>query len=271
MKKTLLLTVALALMCVGAANAQWTPGTSVGQPDGLNLSWTQCDAAAGIAGLNIVALCTSNTAFSPNNALRGELTSSRVLVASFAYPAGETALDANDFLLDFQTDLPTIPCWWNMLTTNAPRATSLALAFIPPSGGDCGDYWGLAPNGIVGQGFGRNLIAGNSKLRLNGFVAIAGSDGQAMQQPNPGDEVFSFTMAIKPAASVGTCTGCLNKACIVLQQLLLSSNDQGPRFVTNPSTRNYVTWQGGAIGGAGCPAATPTQSKTWGSVKTLYR
>jgi hypothetical protein len=32
-----------------------------------------------------------------------------------------------------------------------------------------------------------------------------------------------------------------------------------------------VTWQGGAIGNGGCPAATPTQNRTWGALKALYR
>jgi hypothetical protein len=41
--------------------------------------------------------------------------------------------------------------------------------------------------------------------------------------------------------------------------------------ITAPLTSNFVTWQGGAIGGAGCPGATPAQNRTWGQVKSIYR
>jgi hypothetical protein len=43
---------------------------------------------------------------------------------------------------------------------------------------------------------------------------------------------------------------------------------------------NFATWQGGVgvvvlpypggNGGAGCGAATPTQNRTWGAVKSMY-
>ena len=32
--------------------------------------------------------------------------------------------------------------------------------------------------------------------------------------------------------------------------------------------RNWITWQGGD---PSCVSATPTQNRTWGSVKSLYR
>jgi hypothetical protein len=53
--------------------------------------------------------------------------------------------------------------------------------------------------------------------------------------------------------------------------VLLTSNNSGDNRIVNPLTGNFATWQGGAIGGAGCPAATPTQNKTWGQVKSIYR
>ncbi len=45
----------------------------------------------------------------------------------------------------------------------------------------------------------------------------------------------------------------------------------GSPIVNSPLTSNYVTWQGGAIGGADCPGATPTLIRTWGAIKSLYR
>ena len=39
----------------------------------------------------------------------------------------------------------------------------------------------------------------------------------------------------------------------------------------NPANSNFATWQNGFSADGGCPAATPTRSTTWGSVKALYR
>jgi hypothetical protein len=46
----------------------------------------------------------------------------------------------------------------------------------------------------------------------------------------------------------------------------------GDYTISNTLNRNWVQWQGGAVNvTGGCPAATPTQNRTWGSVKSLYR
>jgi hypothetical protein len=73
----------------------------------------------------------------------------------------------------------------------------------------------------------------------------------------------------------GVCAGCATAACIVLNQIELYQTAGSPGgdiiVMTTPATRNYITWQGGAVGGAGCPAVTPTRRTTWGAVKSIYR
>jgi hypothetical protein len=39
--------------------------------------------------------------------------------------------------------------------------------------------------------------------------------------------------------------------------------------ISNPVNSNFVTWQSASI--PACPASTPTSSKSWGQVKSLYR
>jgi len=67
-----------------------------------------------------------------------------------------------------------------------------------------------------------------------------------------------------------TCSGCLVPACIVLNSVKLAQPaGQGDAVIANPAASQHVTWQGG--GTIECPGATPTQSNTWGQIKTLYR
>jgi hypothetical protein len=38
-----------------------------------------------------------------------------------------------------------------------------------------------------------------------------------------------------------------------------------------PQERQFVTWQGGGIGGNGCPLEVPVKRATWGAIKAIYR
>src|SRR5439155_13596603 len=102
---------------------------NVGQPPGINLQWTSCDAPTNPI-FNVSATCASNTAFAPN--VSPQVTTHRDLVGTYIYPAGFQSLDATDFLIDIQTFTSPIPCWWNMVTSNALRATAISpVEFVP--------------------------------------------------------------------------------------------------------------------------------------------
>ena len=94
----------------------------------------------------------------------------------------------------------------------------------------------------------------------------------------PGQEYYSLVIKITATGTLGNpCapqSGCLDPVCIVLNEIKLTQpagTPGGSPVVTNPLTENFVTWQGGAVGGAGCPGATPAVNRTWGSVKAIYR
>jgi len=70
----------------------------------------------------------------------------------------------------------------------------------------------------------------------------------------------------------GSCAGCTDGACIVFtSQKLTEPLGVGDYTITSPALRQYVTFQSGGALGGGCPAVVPTQNRTWGSVKSLYR
>ena len=69
----------------------------------------------------------------------------------------------------------------------------------------------------------------------------------------------------------GTCAGCQDPACIVLNGVkIYNSNGILAADINGvaPGIANFVTFYGGT---ANCPGAVPTRSATWGQVKALYR
>ena len=85
-----------------------------------------------------------------------------------------------------------------------------------------------------------------------------------------GVEAYCFKLTIDHAKTIGAdaCAGCLEGVCVVLNEIKLNENQPWERVITNPLSRNYVTWQGGI---PDCPGATPVRNTTWGRVKSLYR
>jgi hypothetical protein len=83
-----------------------------------------------------------------------------------------------------------------------------------------------------------------------------------------------MVIRIDNAKTVGTgaCAGCQDPVCLVMNEVLLTSNNSGDNrlYASYAGGNIYATWQGGAIGGAGC-GGTPTINRTWGQLKSGYR
>ena len=108
------------------------------------------------------------------------------------------------------------------------------------------------------------------RARIIGSIAYSG-DPVVMA---PGTEYYSMRLRINSAKTVGTgaCAGCLDPVCVVLNQVRIAQPAPDPTYaIENPRDNNFTTWQGGAVGGAGCPGVVPTQNRSWGQVKSLYR
>jgi len=244
MKKTLLLAAAMLSLVAGSAMAA-----------GLDLSWDDCLATTA-GGLNKTSLCTSNS---------GSSNCYGTYVLANNTPSNVVA---NDMVMDINTNGSTLPCWWNF--TAAPRTTGISVAFITPCASNATDYWGSVTGGPFG-GFAAQLYPSvPQRVRIVMTVAIDGNAPEAAPVPG-GQETYSYTFTLKNTNSVGTCTGCLTSACLVLNRINVDLSANPPIELTSQDARNFVFWQGGAINAPGCPLAVPTTNKTWGSVKALYR
>jgi len=229
-------------------------GASMASAAGINLSWNDC----GLAGTqNATFACNANTGLN-------------TAVASYDPPTG-----INEFLgissqVDVTTDAATLPDWWQHGGTFCRGTTGLAISFDFTSGPfTCFDFFG----GQAAGGFAYDVGYGSparGRLRIQCAVPF---DSRA--PINAGTEYYAFKMNLLRAKTTGTgsCAGCTNPACIVLNEIQLfqppeAAND--PKL-TNPIDRLFVTWQVPAGGPPGCPQSTPTKSSTWGQVKSLYR
>jgi hypothetical protein len=86
-------------------------------------------------------------------------------------------------------------------------------------------------------------------------------------------EYYLFKVNIDRSHSTGpdACAGCSTIGCIVLNQVRLTrSGGSGDVFIEAPATNYYATWQG-VNQAPPCPFVVPTQTSTWGQVKSLYR
>jgi hypothetical protein len=242
MKKTLLMAGALLALTVGVASAQ----------QGVNLSWNDC-GTSGALQRNFA--CNSNTA------------SGHTMFASAIIGTDLPQLNGCFGVMDMQTNTLALGNWWQIATGGCRAGSPAAISsdFNFTTNVNCLDPWGGIAAGGVSFTPGFN---GPNRARIRAQCAIPGS------APITGtDEYYFFKVFISNARTVGACNaGCLDGVCIVFNSLLVTQPlGVGNYTATGPITRNYIQFQGGGGLGGECPGATPTQTRTWGSVKSLYR
>jgi len=244
MKRALLLTgVFLALTATVASAA------------GINLYWTDCSVAGQTTR---TFACNANTG-------------TNTLCVSFDPPAGLTAVNGLDMLIDIQSFSDPMTPWWFFKNTGTCRLASLGANTVFGSA-NCTEPWAAAGAGNV-SAYLTNFGGNTKRARLAGTVSVGGPLAGPV---SPGTEYYALNITINNAKTVGTgaCAGCSDPTCLVLNELLISqpagTPGGSPKLIT-AATNNFVTWQGGAIGGTGCPAEVPVINRTWGQVKSLYR
>jgi len=238
--RVLLATAALAMFAT-ASNAA----------GGFNLSWTDC-GTFGTASKTFA--CTSNSG-------------ANILVASAISGMQMDQLNGMASVMDLQTNQPALSAWWG-LQTGGCRAVALSAGFDFTASVNCIDPWNNQAVGGFNFTNGQDNIPNRGRIKtvcaINPSTGITGTD-----------EYYFVKVTILNSKSVGngSCAGCTDGACIVLNELQLTQPaGVGDVKITTPILRQFVTWQAGGAGIAGgCPAATPTQNRTWGSVKSLYR
>ena len=242
--------VAAAVLALAASRAA---------ASGFNLGWNDCPGGATYALARTFA-CDTNEG-------------SHTLVGSFVAPAGVVAMTGHSAVIDFQTSGPSLSAWWG-LRTSPPMCRVGALGSnFDFTGGPftCSDYW---QGGAVG-GSTMDFPVGN-RGRLRPQCALALGDlriGPVLE----GVEVYLFKMVIDNRRTVGpeACGGCADEACIVMNTLFITQTPgTAPNlFMMHPASVQHVIWQAWTTVDPrqSCPAVTPVRSRTWGSIKTLYR
>jgi hypothetical protein len=255
MKKLLVLTGALLVMSASIASAQ------------INLAWRNCIAitAGGASALQ-------NVNYACDGSLNGVPFKG---VLSFIAPANTAHFVGADALLDVQTADPTLPDFWQ-LGLGECRDGNFSYPASLTGIGNTGSCRNPFAGGGTGGGFQYDVQPGGVRARVQ--LAFARADEFALVA---GAQYIAGMFTLDTFKDVdlgdGECAGCAVPACLVLNQInVLQTAGQTPpsqdqNVLTAAATRQYITWQGGAVGGAGCPAETPTKNKTWGSVKSLYR
>jgi len=248
LKKTLLMAAALLALTVGVASAA-----------GLNLGWVDCAGlGAGLENRNFA--CAVNTG-------------SHQLISSFVAPAGMLRVTGIAAVLDMQTSGAVLSPWWDFNSPSNPAGCRLGATLYSndfsgvPGTGNCLEYF-IASSG---QGFNFPGAGGPNRQRFKHGHAITAGD-LSIGPVAVNAEVYASRIQILNVGTVGGCGGCLDDACIVLNELLVTQEPGTPGgnfTLTNPAFRHHVLWQGGE--GVICPGSTPTKKATWGSIKTLYR
>jgi hypothetical protein len=246
MKKILTLSAAL-MLCASMAMAQ-----GVGLYTGLD-----CNPAATQLVTNP---CTGNSG-----------TLFTAMVSCVIPAAGKAQFVGTISVIDVQTSLATIPDWWRM---DACRSTGFT----------------MAADGSIAS----SICTGTIWDAAN----PAGSNLSAQNGPSPGRERFLLGSVLLPTdvydlagdgstevlvgkwvvnknktLSATGCGGCAQGACIVLNEVQLQGTGDHSyadySHLTQPiGSHNYITYNSGA---PVCAGSTPTQNRTWGSVKALYR
>ncbi len=221
---------------------------------GINLSWSDC-GVAGVSGKTFAATGCSTL-------------SGAIMIASAETGTEMPELNGEESVLDLETNQATLYPWWHLEAGGCRGPTAISSSFDFTGGPfTCIDPWsGQAAGGMnytAGYG-GANRARIRTVAAIPGSTAISGTDEYYF---------FKITLLFAKSTGNGSCAGYTDGVCITFNSLKLTQPVDAPGgdlTLTNSLFRNYVTFQSGGAS-IGCPGATPTRNRTWGSVKALYR
>jgi len=174
----------------------------------------------------------------------------------------------NEVVIDLASASNPLPMWWAFKNAGTCRQGSLVMSFVAPAAAVVCIDWAQG-NAIGGIGTYNIGLKGPNTARLLAVLAVA---ADVQQNLTAGQEYFSFNLTIDNLKTVGTgaCAGCATPVCIDFTSLNVTTPTpannvrlQGP---SNGLDSDRATWQGSF----GC-LPTPTERRTWGAVKALYR
>lgn len=241
MKRRLLLVVLFFLASTRLASAQ----------SGTNLKWSDCGASG--QAMRTFA-CNTNTG-------------SHTLVGSFVSGVELTQVIGMSAVLDLCSMDPVLPGWWQMGGPATCRPSAISASFdFTASTMSCADYWQGQAQGGMSYTFGANWGFNGARMLI--VCAIPPAAASTM---DGSVEYYGFRVTIQNHASTGTgaCSRCGAGVCLILNSVELEQPaGVGDVIIVDPILSNYVLWQSYV---AGCPFIVPTERKSWGLIKSLYR
>jgi hypothetical protein len=239
MKKLLLITAALGVLCASTAFAH-----------GVNLSWTKCPTTAS-GGANLNNTCDGTVGL-------------KTLTGSFKADQSIGDFAAIDAAIDLGFVSGINGSW--TFDTGGCNASAFSLT-TPGTAPGC-------PTALfqTATSFGAFVIsyphANQERIQIS-YVNGSGVPTAV----NAGQQYSGVAATIDfDGAFNNGCAGCLEPVSLVLNNITVSgfATTETPESIDGQDTRQCVTYNGPATF-AGCPAATPSRNETWGKVKTLYR
>lgn len=234
---------------------------------GLDLGWNDCNTSGGLP--NIALDCDGSQSLF-----------SHVAYGNFQANNAVPQFIAMDFVIDVQSTADPLPTFWrfaagecnngNLTLAHARLTKCLSGTVAQPTA--CFATGAQCLNGSAWA----SQFGGSNRAR---FVGSIFRDATAPVALAAGTNYFALKFEVFTFGATelgGSCDGCTDPVAIVFNSLLLSGLSAG---VGTEAQTELVTGSGmgpngacvAANGGDGLCGATPTQARTWGQVKSLYR
>lgn len=265
--KKILFSAVLLVLSAGIAGAA-----------GLNLAWNNCYPSAGAAQDQTFICDDSSPGAMDAN------TQTFLLFASVIPGTTISGVIAWGGTFDFQVKNAALDDWWKLGSSEC-REGAISFSFSGMSNTTtCNKNLMVAsPAALPVANWSSNETGAsppkpanwarfsNGVARTTGVTAVGTTQYQLCIIA-----IDSHNTAVNGDGTTTACAGCLDPACIVFNAVeidvpVAQQPPDGKNWVTAADQRQFVTWQGGAIGGSGCPTSTPARRTSWGQVKSLYR
>lgn len=256
-----------AVLCALLLAATATMATSAGAVATIDAAWGNC-------AFDNTPVHTSNVTFICDGGGSDGAGGTYKLFATLHAPTGGypqmAALQAQ---FDVQDETGPLPAFW-AFETGGCNADYLSVNAVKPAtcGTTANTPWVPANDA---QGFVLDYQRAGNRAHMEVVVTTLPTSAQNLASDA---DYFLFNLAISEDSFNNAppgCAGCGDKVAIVFNSIKLESSAPGPSLNADP----LVVSQSGSFGNcgstngasAGTCAATPTQKKTWGAVKSLYR
>jgi len=213
----------------------------------IHLTWDDCYGGDG--------------GFTKSFACDADVTQPFMLIASVIPPQGITQYVGHISVFELHFQSSPMPDWWSF---GQCRASNSITASPPAGESSCPDLVDLPQFG--GQDYRIRYQAPN-RARLRSAYAINANFAGPLQSDHEA-VVLRISVAGDRTTGPNACAGCGIGMCIAFNSLLLDQVDPNlPRGLVTSGEQQVAYWNGQGY----FPCYTPTQPRTWGQLKSLYR